>query len=236
MEKQQTPNDVSRLIHGSMRPFDREALGESARARNVSPRMEKLRGMLSGEVLLNVVSALLALAFLGLAFSNFQLAGSFLSTDSLFFTLVCLMLAAVFMFSPVMTLHEKGLLKRPFAGEGAPVIEEGPIHFEGSLRLFLMVLGALLVLTFIEVVLAYFQVQLLIMLTILIGLSLIKAALIMAYFMHLRFERLSLVLTLVPILVVCICLLLVFFPDSFRSLNLRSTPTASIGPTHTSEP
>jgi cytochrome c oxidase subunit IV len=59
------------------------------------------------------------------------------------------------------------------------------------------------------------------MLTILIGLSIVKAALIVAYFMHLRFERLSLVLTLVPMLVVCICLLLVFFPDSFRSSNLR---------------
>ena len=59
------------------------------------------------------------------------------------------------------------------------------------------------------------------MLTILMGLSIIKAALIVAYFMHLRFERLSLVLTLVPMLIVCICLLFVFFPDSFRSLNLR---------------
>jgi hypothetical protein len=39
--------------------------------------------------------------------------------------------------------------------------------------------------------------------------------------MHLRFERLSLVLTLVPMLVICICLLLVFFPDSFRSKNYR---------------
>jgi cytochrome c oxidase subunit IV len=59
------------------------------------------------------------------------------------------------------------------------------------------------------------------MLTILIGLSIIKAALIVAYFMHLRFERLSLVLTLVPMLIVCICLLLVFFPDSFRSKKFR---------------
>jgi cytochrome c oxidase subunit 4 len=59
------------------------------------------------------------------------------------------------------------------------------------------------------------------MLTILVGLSIIKAALIVAYFMHLRFERLSLVLTLVPMLVICICLLFVFFPDSFRSKNNR---------------
>ena len=60
------------------------------------------------------------------------------------------------------------------------------------------------------------------MLTILMGLSIIKAALIVAYFMHLRFERLSLVLTLVPMLVVCICLLLIFFPDSFRLHKMRT--------------
>ena len=47
------------------------------------------------------------------------------------------------------------------------------------------------------------------------------AALIIAYFMHLKFERLSLILTIIPMLVVCICLLFVFFPDSFRSSDLR---------------
>jgi cytochrome c oxidase subunit 4 len=68
------------------------------------------------------------------------------------------------------------------------------------------------------------------MLIIVIGLSLIKAAMIMAYFMHLRFERMSLVLTLVPILIVCICLLFVFFPDSNRSRVLRSTHAIQAAP------
>ena len=36
------------------------------------------------------------------------------------------------------------------------------------------------------------------MLTLLVGLSVIKAALIIAYFMHLKFERFSLFLTLFP--------------------------------------
>jgi hypothetical protein len=39
--------------------------------------------------------------------------------------------------------------------------------------------------------------------------------------MHLKFERFSLIITLIPALVVCILLLLVFFPDSFRSQGLR---------------
>jgi cytochrome c oxidase subunit 4 len=94
-------------------------------------------------------------------------------------------------------------------------------HFAGSNKLFVSVWFWLLLLTGIEVFLGYVHLDFRLMLTILIGLSVIKAALIVAYFMHLRFERLSLVLTLVPMLVVCICLLLVFFPDSFRSKNLR---------------
>ncbi len=94
-------------------------------------------------------------------------------------------------------------------------------HFAGSNKLFISIWIWLVVLTLIEIFLAYKPMSLAIMLTILLGLSIIKAALIVAYFMHLKFERLSLILTIVPMLVVCIVLLLVFFPDSFRSSNLR---------------
>lgn len=94
-------------------------------------------------------------------------------------------------------------------------------HFAGSNKLFISIWVWLLVLTAIEVFLAYKPMSLVLMLTILLGLSIIKAALIVAYFMHLKFERLSLVLTIVPMLVVCICLLFVFFPDAFRAAGLR---------------
>src|SRR5215210_1474404 len=94
-------------------------------------------------------------------------------------------------------------------------------HFAGSNKLFMSVWFWLLLLTGIEVFLGYIHIPIHLMLTILIGLSVIKAALIVAYFMHLRFERLSLFLTLVPMLVVCILLLFVFFPDSSRSKNNR---------------
>jgi cytochrome c oxidase subunit 4 len=79
----------------------------------------------------------------------------------------------------------------------------------------------LLALTAVEVFLAYEQVSLHVMIILLMGLSLVKAGLIMANFMHLRFEKRNLVLTLVPVLVVAIGLLAVFFPDSFRLLELR---------------
>src|ERR1044071_8460552 len=94
-------------------------------------------------------------------------------------------------------------------------------HFAGTNKLFVSIWVWLLILTLIEIFLAYRPMPIHFMLTILLGLSNIKAALIMAYFMHLKFERLSLILTLVPALVICIMLLSVFFPDSFRSAGLR---------------
>ena len=94
-------------------------------------------------------------------------------------------------------------------------------HFAGSNKLFSSIWIWLLLLTGIEVFLGYKPMAIQFMLTILLGLSIIKAALIVAYFMHLKFERLSLILTIVPMLIICICLLFVFFPDSFRSSGLR---------------
>jgi len=79
----------------------------------------------------------------------------------------------------------------------------------------------LLLLTGIEVFLAYEQAPLLIMLTALLGLSVIKAALIIAYFMHLKFERLSLFLTLWPFTIFCIILMLIFLGDAIRMPAMR---------------
>lgn len=98
---------------------------------------------------------------------------------------------------------------------------ESDEHFAGSTKLFMSIWMWLLLLTGFEVFLGYIHLPVIYMLVILMGASIIKAALIVAYFMHLRFERLNLVLTIVPALVICICLLLVFFPDSFRSKELR---------------
>jgi caa(3)-type oxidase subunit IV len=103
--------------------------------------------------------------------------------------------------------------------------EEDPAHaHEGaSTRLNLIIWGWLLLITGIEVLLGYLQIAPpATMLLILMALSVIKAGLIMAYFMHLKFERMTLVLTVVPAIVICISLFGVFFPDSIRSLTLRA--------------
>jgi cytochrome c oxidase subunit IV len=98
-------------------------------------------------------------------------------------------------------------------------------HEAGTTGMFLTVWIALVAMTAIEVFLAYLQYMRehpAVMLTLLVGLSIIKAALIMSYFMHLRFERLSLVLWLVPAMVFCLCMIIIFFmPDASRMLQMR---------------
>ena len=175
-----------------------------------------------------VVLAAISLVFAG---ENAASAGNFLTIDSLFFTSVCLLLALAFVAVPALTMRERGV--RPFAvrEELSAARAAEHVHFEGGTGLFGRVLGGLLVLTLIEVVLAYIKIHdLRIFLTILMGLSLVKAALIVAYFMHLKFERLSLVVTLVPTLVVCICLLFIVFPDSFRALHQRTVRPSAEAP------
>jgi cytochrome c oxidase subunit 4 len=91
----------------------------------------------------------------------------------------------------------------------------------GSSKLYLMVWFSLVGLTFGEVYLAYLHFPAVTMLLMLIGISVLKAGLIMAYFMHLRFERFGLVLLLIPALLFCIGMMTVVFPDSLRLLHFR---------------
>src|SRR5215831_8802117 len=146
-------------------------------------------------------------------------------TDDLFFVLVCLLLALLFAINPLLWAYQKGYLRNPLkvSGDEEAVAPLEPVHMEhvGSTKLFIYVWIALLAITFFEVFLAYINMRKDVMLIILMGGSIVKAALIMAYFMHLRFERLSLVLTLVPAMVVCLTLLAIFFPDSLRLYHLR---------------
>ncbi len=85
---------------------------------------------------------------------------------------------------------------------------------------FLWVWGALLVMTGIEVWLAYQNMELIRMLSILMALSLIKAALIIAYFMHMKFEVTAMRWVTMSSLVFCLAMMLVFLPDAFRILHL----------------
>lgn len=111
-------------------------------------------------------------------------------------------------------MHRPGAI---MSGHSVEAVE----HVGGTTQTFITVWVGLLVLTGIEVFLAYEQLPTLIMLTALMGLSIIKAALIIAYFMHLKFEKFSLFITLFPMLVLCILLMMIFMPDSIRAMIMR---------------
>lgn len=95
-------------------------------------------------------------------------------------------------------------------------------HIEVPARTFIWVWIGLVFITGIEVFLAYIQLEPTLMLGILIGLSLIKAALIMAWFMHLKYEKKGLSLMLVPTMIFCIGMMLVYILwDGIRLAHMR---------------
>ncbi|MDP9262779.1 MAG: cytochrome C oxidase subunit IV family protein [Acidobacteriota bacterium] len=93
-------------------------------------------------------------------------------------------------------------------------------HDEGKAQYF-WVWAALLVITVVEILLAYKQVlDPVHMLGVLMVLSIIKAALIIAYFMHLKFETARMKFLLMASVTACLCLMCVFFADALRVLHL----------------
>ncbi|HWQ56683.1 MAG TPA: cytochrome C oxidase subunit IV family protein [Bryobacteraceae bacterium] len=96
------------------------------------------------------------------------------------------------------------------------------MHGEAGSRLYVWVWIYLLALTALEVGLAYVHVfSTTAMLVVLMVLSIVKAGLIVAYFMHMRSEKMTFVLSLMPSVVLVVSLLFAFFPDSFRLFELR---------------
>ena len=93
-------------------------------------------------------------------------------------------------------------------------------HDEGKAQ-YLWVWLALLILTAVEVVLAYRQVfQPVRMLEVLMILSVIKSALIIGYFMHLKYEIAAMKWTMMVAVTICLCLMGVFFADAMRIITL----------------
>ncbi len=94
-------------------------------------------------------------------------------------------------------------------------------HVEGSRKLFVVVWVSLVGLTGSEVFLAYQHLPIKVMLAVLMSLSVVKASLIISYFMHLRYERRSLALTLMPALLFVIAMMFMSFPDGVRLFEMR---------------
>ena len=95
-------------------------------------------------------------------------------------------------------------------------------HAVGSTRLFFMVWVLLVAITALEVYLGYERLSPVLMLTLLVILSLVKAVLIVSYFMHLKYEKISLTLLLIPSAIFCIGMIIIFFmPDGWRLLQTK---------------
>jgi len=76
----------------------------------------------------------------------------------------------------------------------------------------------LLALTAVEVLLAYVQLGQGLTLTLLMGFSLVKAWMIVGYFMHLKFDRPALSWMLLPPFIACVVVLLAYLlPDAVRA-------------------
>jgi cytochrome c oxidase subunit IV len=93
-------------------------------------------------------------------------------------------------------------------------------HRHHTMTQFFIVWAALLVLTAVEVYLTYQNMPAVRMLTILMGLSLVKAALIIGYFMHMKYEVSRMKWLTMCSLVACLALMMIFFPDALRILSL----------------
>ena len=64
--------------------------------------------------LLNLICIIAALGFVALTVLNALLSASFLTTDNLFVTLVCLLMALMFAVNPLLYLKDEGRLPIPF--------------------------------------------------------------------------------------------------------------------------
>ncbi len=70
--------------------------------------------------LLNLICIIIAVGFLAAAVLNLITTGAEISTDNLFVTMVCLVMALVFIVNPLLYLRSEGRLPIPFVKGTAP--------------------------------------------------------------------------------------------------------------------
>jgi len=78
---------------------------------------------------------------------------------------------------------------------------------------YMAVFWWLLALTVLEIAVIYMPLARMIVVILLVGLALSKAALVALYFMHLKFERVTLSLIAITPLVLCVFLIFMLSPD-----------------------
>jgi len=92
----------------------------------------------------------------------------------------------------------------------------GATSNDTSLKPFVGVWFAVIAVNLIELLVATKATDTRVLFGILMALALIAAGLVMAFFMHLKYERRSLVLSLIPVLIFVLFMTIEMFPDSAR--------------------
>jgi len=90
--------------------------------------------------------------------------------------------------------------------------------------LYMKIFYYLLALTILEILVALPEYSLFVKAIILVGMALGKAALVALYFMHLRFERLTLGVIAFTPLVICVFLVFMLTPDLGSVVHKTTTP------------
>jgi cytochrome c oxidase subunit 4 len=91
----------------------------------------------------------------------------------------------------------------------------------GGYRIYTVTWFWLLVITILEVGVVLLRIPRVALAVLLVTMALVKAVLIAAHFMHLRFERLSLVYTVVTPLLLGVILFCALVPDALNALRPR---------------
>jgi cytochrome c oxidase subunit IV len=94
----------------------------------------------------------------------------------------------------------------------------------GGLTTYLVVYLCILAIAGLQVLLAYQHTEGTQLLARMLGLAVIQAGLGVIFFMHMRQERRSLVLTLIPVTIFVLLMMNMIWSDSYRLLQMRPFP------------
>jgi cytochrome c oxidase subunit IV len=94
---------------------------------------------------------------------------------------------------------------------------------DGGLKTYLIVYVCILAIAGLQVLLAY-HAEGVPLLTRMLALAIIQAALAVMFFMHMRQERRSLLLALIPATLFVLLMMNMIWSDSFRLIHMRAFP------------
>jgi len=107
------------------------------------------------------------------------------------------------------------------AARARPAVPAERAH-AGGYRIYAVTWFWLLAITAVELAIVLLHVPKIVLATALVIMALLKAALIVAYFMHLRYERLSFIYAVVvPMVFLAVVLWTGTFPDALNVFHLR---------------